>query len=214
MPPKGMGHGMPGSNQRPAGGTLAVVIAAPDALATSGTSLEVLSRWLADPSGPLASVLVPDLARELSVVRLPREPRDFLEIRLEAELGVNPEDLLGRLLGALAAATGGPNDAEVSAIQRAWEGERALNDQRLHYAAVFYGEALASGRGALAESVAPSAMTAAEVRAAAAELLADVNSRARAAWLGDGGPEGRTELPAAVALAAREESRSDSSRRH
>jgi predicted Zn-dependent peptidase len=205
VPPTGMGHGMPGSTQGPAGGTLAAVIAAPDALAKSGTSLEVISRWLADPTGPLASALVPDLARDLSVARLPREPRDFLEIRVEAELGVDPEELLGRLLGALAAATGGPSDAEVSAIQRAWKGERALNDQRLHYAAVFYGEALASGRGILAESVAPSAMTTAEIRAAAAELLAGVNPRTRAAWLGDGGPESRTSLPAALAPAAREE---------
>jgi predicted Zn-dependent peptidase len=204
MPAMGMGHGMPGKAQGPAGGTLAVVIAAPDALATSGTSLEVLSRWLADPSGPLASALVPGLARDLSVARQPREPRDFLEIRIEGEIGVDPEELLGRLLGALDGAAGGPDDAEVSAIQRAWSGERALNDQRLHYAAVFYGEALASGRGSLAESVAPSEVTSAEVRAATAELLGNATDRTRAAWLGDGGPENRAALPAAVAPAMRE----------
>ena len=94
MPAMGMGHGGHGKAQGPAGGTLAVVIAAPDALATSGTSLEVLSRWLADPSGPLVPFLVPELARDLSVVRLPREPRDFVEIRVEAEIGVDPEELL------------------------------------------------------------------------------------------------------------------------
>jgi predicted Zn-dependent peptidase len=200
-----MGHGMPGKAQGPAGGTLAVVIAVPDALAASGTSLEVISRWLADPSGPLATSLVPDLARDLSVVRLPREPRDFLEIRVEAEIGVEPGELLGRLLGALDGAAGGPDDAEVSAIQRAWAGERALNDQRLHYAAVFYGEALASGRGDLAESVAPSEVTSAEVRAAAGELLVEATQRTRAAWLGEGGPEERSALPAAVAPATRED---------
>jgi zinc protease len=205
MPAMGMGHGMPGKAQGPAGGTLAVVIAVPDALAASGTSLEVISRWLADPSGPLATSLVPDLARDLSVVRLPREPRDFLEIRVEAEIGVEPEELLGRLLGALDGAAGGPDDAEVSAIQRAWAGERALNDQRLHYAAVFYGEALASGRGDLAESVAPSEVTSAEVRAAAGELLVEASQRTRAAWLGEGGPEERSALPAAVAPATRED---------
>ena len=204
MPAMGMGHGMPGKAQGPGGGTLAVVIAAPDALATSGTSLEVLSRWLADPAGPLAAALVPGLARDLSVVRLPREPRDFLEIRIEAEIGVEPEELLGRLLGALDGVAGGPDDAEVSAIQRAWAGARALNDQRLHYAAVFYGEALASGRGALAESVAPSEVTSAEVRAATAELLGEATDRTRAAWLGEGGPENRAALPAAVAPATRE----------
>jgi zinc protease len=205
MPAMGMGHGMPGKAQGPAGGTLAVVIAVPDALAASGTSLEVISRWLADPSGPLATSLVPDLARDLSVVRLPREPRDFLEIRVEAEIGVEPGELLGRLLGALDGAAGGPDDAEVSAIQRAWAGERALNDQRLHYAAVFYGEALASGRGDLAESVAPSEVTSAEVRAAAGELLVEATQRTRAAWLGEGGPEERSALPAAVAPATRED---------
>lgn len=200
----GMGHGMPGKAQGPAGGTLAVVVAAPDAVAASSTSLEVLSRWLADPSGPLVSVLVPGLARDLSVSRLPREPRDFLEIRVEAEVGVDPADLLGRLLGALDAAAAGPTDAEVSAIQRAWDGERALNDQRLHYAAVFYGEALASGRGVLGESVAPPAVSSAEVRATALEFLVAAKPRTRAAWLGDGGPEDRMDLPSVVAPAARE----------
>jgi predicted Zn-dependent peptidase len=205
MPAMGMGHGMSGKAQGPAGGTLAVVIASPDTLATSGTPLEVLSRWLADPSGPLVSCLVPDLARDLSVVRLPREPRDFLEIRVEAEIGVDPEELLARLLGAMNKAAGGPSDAEVSAIQRAWAGERALNDQRLHYAAVFYGEALASARGPLAESVAPSEVTSAEVRGAAAELLTKVAVRTRAAWVGGGGPGERTALPAAVAPSARDD---------
>jgi predicted Zn-dependent peptidase len=204
MPSMGMGHGMPGKTQGPAGGTLAVVIAATDALAASGTSLEVLSRWLADPSGPLVSTLVPDLARDISVVRQPREPRDFLEFRVEAEIGADPTELLGRLIGALDAAAKGPDDAEVSAIQRAWAGERALNDQRLHYAAVFYGEALASGRGGLAESVAPSEVTSADVRAASAGLFVDATSRTRAAWLGEGGPENRSALPAAVAPATRE----------
>jgi predicted Zn-dependent peptidase len=203
MPRMGMGHGMPGEAPGPAGGTLSVVMAAPDTLATSGTSLEVVSRWLADPSGPLVSALVPELAHDISVSRLPREPRDLLEIRVEARVGVDPEDLLARLLGALDAASAGPTDAEVSAIQRAWQGERALNDQRLHYAAVFYGEALASGRGVLAESVAPSAVSGGEVRATASIFLAEVQPRTRAAWLGEGGPEERTALPLAVAPVAR-----------
>jgi predicted Zn-dependent peptidase len=204
MPPMGMGHGMPGKAQGPAGGTLAVVMAVPDALAASSTSLEIMSRWLADPSGPLVSALAPEMARDIGVTRLPRDPRDFLEIRVEAEVGVDPEELLGRLLGALAAAAAGPTDAEVSAIQRAWEGERALNDQRLHYAAVFYGEALASGRGVLAESVAPSAVTSAEVRRAAEVFLAEATPRTRAAWLGEGGPEQRQALPPAVSPPVRD----------
>jgi predicted Zn-dependent peptidase len=198
MPAMGMGHGMHSKAQGPAGGTLAVVMAVPDSLAQSSTSLEVLSRWLGDSSGPLSAALVPAWARDISVSRLPREPRDLVEIRVEAEVGVNPKDLLARLLGALAASVDGPNDAEVSAIQRSWAGERALNDQRLHYAAVFYGEALASGRGALAESVAPSVVAPEEVRATAARLLSDSAFRTRAAWLGDGGPEERVSLPTAV----------------
>lgn len=204
MPPMGMGHGMPDTAQGPTGGTLSVVIAAPDSLAISGTSLEVVSKWLAGPAGPLVSALVPEMAREIGVSRLPREPRDFLEIRVEAELGVNPEELLSHLLGALAGAAAGPADAEVSAIHRAWEGERALNDQRLHYAAVFYGEALASGRGVLAEAVAPSAVAAAEVRTTASAFLAEAGPRTRAAWLGEGGPQERQALPLAAAAQARE----------
>jgi zinc protease len=204
MPPMGMGHGMPGRSQAPSGGTLSLVIAAPDTLSTSGTALEIVSRWLANASGPLVPVLVPDVARDISVGRLPRAPRDLLEIRVEAELGIQPEDLLARLLGALADAATGPSDAEVSVIQRAWEAERALNDQRLHYAAVFYGEALASGRGDLAEAVAPSMLSAEEVRAAAEALLSKPRLRTRAAWLGGGGPGGRVPLPKAAVLPKRE----------
>jgi predicted Zn-dependent peptidase len=204
MPAMGMGHGMPGEPSGPAGGTLKVVIATPDALAASSTSLEVVTRWLGHPSGPLASALGPEWAQDLSVARLPREPRDFLEIRVEARVGVEPEALLSRTLGALAAASTGPTDAEISTLQRAWAGERALNDQRLHYAAVFYGEALAAARGVLAESVAPSEVEPDEVRTAAAVLLDSATPRTRGAWLGDGGPEGRTPLPAPVSPAARE----------
>jgi predicted Zn-dependent peptidase len=204
MPAMGMGRGMPGKPQGPAGGTLKVVIAAPDSLEASSTSMEVITRWLGHASGPLVKALGPEWAQDVSVVRLPRDPRDLLEIRIEAVIGVDPEALLGRTLGALAAASTGPTDAEVSTLQRAWAGERALNDQRLHYAAVFYGEALASARGALAESVAPARVEPDEVRAVVSDLLTEAVARTRGAWLGDGGPDGRGALPAAVAPAARE----------
>jgi predicted Zn-dependent peptidase len=203
MPSMGMGHGMPGGQPGPSGGTLSVVVAAPDALVASGTAIEVVCRWLESADGPLASALGPEWARNVSVARLPRMPRDFVEIRIEAVTGVEPEALLSRTLGALGLAAAGPADARVSAIQRAWAGERALNDQRLHYAAVFYGEALASGRGEMAESVAPSKVTPEEVRSVAGELFDQAGPRSRAAWLGDGGPEDRVPLPAPIEPAGR-----------
>ncbi|MDX2438288.1 MAG: insulinase family protein, partial [Acidobacteriota bacterium] len=201
-PPAGMGmsHGMGGPPGGPSGGTLEIVIAAPDAAAQSGTSMEVLARWLSDPSGPLAAVLVPALAADVGVSRLPREPRDMLQIRVEAGIGVDPEDLLATTLGALAAAASGPDDASVASIQRTWAGERALNDQRLHYAAVFYGAALAAGRGELVEAVAPPVVTPASVRTTAADLLGGAAARTRAGWIGKSGPEGRTPLPQAAAV--------------
>ncbi len=198
----GMGHGMPGPSEGPAGGTLALVLAAPDSLSKSATSLELISRWMEDPSGPLAAALIPEFARSLSVVRTPREPRDLVELRIEAVVGVNPAALLARALGALAAAASGPEDGEVIAIQRAWTGKRALDGQRLHYAAVFYGDALASTRGDLAEAVEPVEVSPVDVRAAAAELLTGAGGRTRAAWLGDGGPAERSPLPDAVAPAS------------
>jgi predicted Zn-dependent peptidase len=204
MPSMGMGRGMHSMSKGPDGGTLAVVVAVPDVLAESSTSLEILTRWLGDASGTLSSELVPALAREITVSRLPREPRDLIEFRIKAEVGMDPQEILARLLGALAASVGGPSDAEVSAIQRAWRGERALNDQRLHYAAVFYGEALSSGRGDLAESVAPSVVDAEEVRMASAQLLTDVAARTRAAWIGTGGPDDRVSLPKPIVPAERE----------
>ena len=205
MPPMGMGsgHGMPGKQGGPAGGTMVVVLAAPDALATSGTELEIVARWLADADGPLAVALKPEWAREISVTRVPREPRDLLEIRIEAAAGVDPESLLGRLRGALDASVAGPEDSKVMSIQRAWSGERALSDQRLHYAAVFYGDALAASRGGLAGSVAPPEVSPPGVRSAVTGLLGDAAGRTRAAWLGKGGPDKSAELPDAIAPAGR-----------
>ena len=202
MPAMGMGHGMPGGDPGPVGGTLALVVAAPDSLARSATALELVSRWLTDSSGPLAAALIPDLARSLSVTRLPREPRDVVEVHIEAAAGVNPEDLLARTLGVLAAAAAGPEDEDVLAIQRSWTAERALDGQRLHYAAVFYGDALASTRGDLAEAVEPVEVAPDGVRAAAAELFMGAGGRARAAWLGDEGPAERSLLPNAIAPAS------------
>jgi len=203
MPPMGMGsgHGMPGTGGGPAGGTLAFVVAAPDPLSTSGTELEVVARWLEDADGPLSAALGLEWVRDISVTRVPREPRDLLEIRIEATIDVDPEALLGRVRGALDAAASGPEDSTVMSIQRAWSGERALSDQRLHYAAVFYGDALAASRGELAGSVAPPEVSPPEVRSAAAELLGDAAGRSRAAWLGNGGPDELAELPDAIAPA-------------
>jgi zinc protease len=199
-PGMGMGHGMGGDSTAPSGGTLALVVAAPDSVAESGTSIEVLARWLSDPAGPIAAVLIPEAASSLSVVRLPRDPRDLLQVRVEAVVGVEPEALLATVLGALEGASSGPDDATVASIQRTWGGERALNDQRLHYAAVFYGEALSAGRGELVEAVAPPMVAPADVRATAAALLGSASDRCRAAWIGKGGPEGRAPLPRAVAV--------------
>ena len=193
----GMGHGMGGEPRGPSGGTLELVIAAPDSATQSGTSMELLARWLSNPSGPLATVLVPDLAAEVSVVRLPRDPRDLLQIRVQAGIGVEPEKLLATTLGVLDAAVAGPGDDTVASIQRTWAGERALNDQRLHYAAVFYGEALAAGRDELVDAVAPPLVPPASVRATATALLGDAGTRTRAAWVGKGGPDVRTPLPEA-----------------
>jgi predicted Zn-dependent peptidase len=204
MPGMGMGgggHGMPGGAQAPSGGTLSVVVAVPDTLAASGTAVELLARWLGDLSGPLASLMGSGLARDLGVARLPRQPRDLLEIRIEAEVGAAPDELLARVLGALEAAAGGPSDTAAASIQRAWAGERALSDQRLHYAAVFFGEALAAARGSLADAVEPPTLAGAEVRAAAAALFNDPRSRIRAAWVGDGGPPERESLPKSEPLA-------------
>ncbi len=202
MPTMGMGgggHGMSGRGQAPSGGTLAVVIAVPDALSESGTEVEILARWLSDSNGPFAAIVGPGLAREISVTRQPREPRDLLEIRVEAEMGADPESLLALLLGTLNRASAGPTDTEAAIIQRTWAGERALSDQRPHYAAVFFGEALASARGSLIDSVSPPVVEATVLRSTAAALLTNISSRSRAAWLGKGGPEVRVALPEAQA---------------
>jgi zinc protease len=205
MPPPGveMGHGMGGGPAPPSGGTLALVVASPDAAAESGTSLEILARWLSDPSGPIAAVVEPAAASSVSVVRLPRDPRDLLQIRVEAAMGADPEILLATVLGALEAAAHGPDDAAVASIQRTWAGQRALDDQRLHYAAVFYGEALAAGRGDLVEAVSPPTVTPAAVRATAAAILDNASGRSRAAWIGDDGPGSRTPLPRAASVEIR-----------
>ncbi len=201
MPGMGMGHGMPPASKGPAGGTLALVIAAPNAIATAATELELVARWLSAPEGPLNAALGSEWAQSISVARQPRAPRDLVEVRIEAAAGVDPEALLARALGALNAAASGPQDAVVLSLQRAWAGERALSDQRLHYAAVFYGDALASARGRLADSVAPPEVTAEAVRKTSSDLLSLSTTRLRAGWLGPGGPGEPANLPKPVAPA-------------
>ena len=198
MPGMGMGHGMPPKTKGPAGGTLVLVIAAPDSAATTPTELELVARWLSAPTGPLNTALGSEWAQSVGVTLQPRQPRDLIEVRVEAVPGVDPEALLARVLGATTAAATGPEDAEVMSLQRAWAGERALSDQRLHYAAVFYGDALASARGTLADSVAPPEVSADSVRTVASDLLGQSPARLRAAWLGTGGPTEGADLPKPV----------------
>jgi zinc protease len=56
----------------------------------------------------------------------------------------------------------------------------------------------------MGEAVAPSAVTPERVRQTAEALLGEANRRLRAGWIGQGGPEARDALPAAVAPAAGE----------
>ncbi|MFV2073961.1 MAG: M16 family metallopeptidase [Thermoanaerobaculales bacterium] len=200
MPPmgSGMGRGMPTGGAGANGGTLVLVVAAPDEMTGAGAELEVLVRWLGSARGPLASVLIPQLATDVSTTLMPRDPRDLIEVRVEAVEGGDPQAVLGALLGGLDAAAVGPEDSQVMDIQRAWMAERALVGQRLHYAAVFYGEALAAARGPLSEALEPSEVSPEMVRAAAAALLGGAENRLRAAWVGSSGPVERTPLPEAV----------------
>ncbi|HHN74910.1 MAG TPA: insulinase family protein, partial [Acidobacteria bacterium] len=198
-----MGHGGSPSAVMEEGGRLTVSLLAPPPDRVSLSALEIATRWLGADDGPLASVLVPDLAESVGCSRLPRQPRDLVDIDLRAKKGVDPGDLLARLLGALEAAAGGPADVDVMRLQRAWAAERALTGQRLHYAAVFYGGNLAAATGSLAAALDPQPVTPAQVRAAVRALLADLPASARAAWVGEGGPSALQPLPAAIAPAPR-----------
>ena len=190
-----MGRGGPPKASGPEGGRLALAIAAPDG--SGRTELEILARWLGDSDGPLSTALVPEYATSVGVSLQPRYGRDVLLIDVTAKAKVTAEDLLPRLLGAVDGAVDGPSDGDVVRLQRAWQAERVLTGQRLHYAAVFYGEALATAREGLAGSVDPPMVNPEVVRAAAARVLPNVSSRLRAAWIGSGGPSERTTLPKA-----------------
>ena len=201
--PSGMGGGMPamGGMGRGAdgaeGGTLVLVVAPGGDW--NRTELDLVARWLGEAGGPLSSALTPQLAESVSVALIPHDPRDLLEIRLQAQPGIDAQDLLARLLGLLEAAKVGPADGDVLRISRAWQAERALTGQRLHYAAVFYGDALATARGPLREAVDPAEVAPESVRVAAARLLDECGACSRAAWIGEGGPVERTSLPQSIA---------------
>ncbi len=190
-----MGHGGPPAPGMEEGGRLTLSLLAPPPGQVSLSALEIATRWLGADDGPLGSVLVPDLAESVGCGRLPRQPRDLVDIDLRAKKGIDPADLLARLLGALEAASAGPDDVDVMRLQRAWVAERALTGQRLHYAAVFYGGNLAAAAGSLAAALDPPAVTPAQVRAAVRALLADLPRRSRAAWVGEGGPSETQPLP-------------------
>ncbi len=202
----GMGHGGPPASTGPDGGTLALVIAVPDGIRRTDT--EVLARWLGDTGGPLMSVLSPNWVMSVETTLIARDRRDVLDIRVHAKPGVDAEELLARVFGAIKVAEAGPQDGDVLRISRAWQAERVLTGQRLHYAAVFYGEALATARDGLAESVDPMNVTPDGVRRSAALVLAETSDRRRAVWIGDGGSAQRQALPKAV-LAAQGEVSSD-----
>jgi predicted Zn-dependent peptidase len=196
MPPMGaMGHGGRPASTGPGGGTLALLIAAPEG--ARRTEMEIVARWLGDAQGPLQTALIPGFANSIGVSLQPRFSRDVLRIDIDAIAEADPEDLLGRLLGALNAAAAGPDDGDVVRIQRAWQAERVLTGQRLHYAAMFYGEALATARDGLPESVDPPMVTLEAVRRTSGALLKAETGRRRAAWIGPGGPTERIDLPKA-----------------
>jgi predicted Zn-dependent peptidase len=196
MPPMGaMGRGGPPASAGPKGGTLALIIAAPDGVRR--TEMEIVARWLGDAQGPLQTALVPDFANSISVTLQPRFGRDVLRIDVDATAKTPAENLLTHLLGAINAATEGPDDGNVVRLQRTWQAERVLTGQRLHYAAMFYGEALATARDGLPESVDPPMVLPEAVRTAAQTLLKDEPGRRRSAWIGPGGPTERTDLPKA-----------------
>ncbi|MEN8164753.1 MAG: insulinase family protein, partial [Acidobacteriota bacterium] len=71
-----MGRGGPPKAAGPEGGSLALVIAAPDD--TRRTELEVLARWLGDSDGPISTALVPEYATSVGVSLEPRYGRDVL----------------------------------------------------------------------------------------------------------------------------------------
>lgn len=199
MPPMGgMGHGRAPGTAGPEGGTLALVIASPDG--ARRTELEVLARWLGDENGPLSKLLVPKFADSVSVSLQPRFRRDVLRIDVEARTHTPAGELLARLLGALDQAAAGPEDGDVVRLQRAWQAERVLTGQRLHYAAMFYGESLLTARDGLVESLDPPKVTPESVRTTAESILAEDVARYRAAWIGPGGPRSRTNLPRASVL--------------
>ena len=190
-----MGRGGMPKASGPEGGSLTLVIAAPAGVRR--TELEILARWLGDSDGPLSGALVPEYATSVFASLQPRYGRDVLMIDVTAKAKITSEDLLPRLLGAIDGAAAGPTDGDVVRLQRAWQAERVLTGQRLHYAAVFYGEALATARDGLGESVDPQMVTPDAVRATAALVLPNEPTRRRAAWIGSGGPAERTMLPKA-----------------
>jgi predicted Zn-dependent peptidase len=182
---------------------LALAVAPPAGLQTPGPVLEVLARWLGDDQGPLHAALVPARARSVSVDRAPKDPQDVLTVQVEALAGQQGTAVASALMAALERAGGeGPTDAEVARLQREAAAQRAVAGQRLHYAAVLYGDALATGRGPLLEALEPPLVEGAAVRAAARAWLVAATARTRAAWAGPGGPEAPGPLPATALGAA------------
>lgn len=191
----GMGHGM--GQAADEGGTLTLVVAVPDGL--DGAATEILARWLDSDEGPLAKALMPEHALSVSVGRSPFKPRDLVTIEIKASKGADGKELLARTLGVLDAAASGPDDLAVLRLGRAWQAERVLTGQRLHYAAVFYGEALAAAPRSMAEALEPGDIAPEQVRQVARGLLTKDRTRIRAAWMAQGAADLEEPLPEAMA---------------
>lgn len=163
------------------------------ALEGGGPAGEVLAQWLSDSAGPLVSLLVPALAQSVSVSRSARFPRDLLDITIRPAAGQNPQTLLSAVLGALdRVLQTGPAPSDIRRAETALAETRALTRQRLQYAAVLEGEALAAAPGTLLSALEPPPVTREEILVLVQPLL---QGKLRAVWSGEGGPITPSALP-------------------
>ncbi len=188
---------------------LALVVAPPEGTPPSPAATAMLARWLEAPDGPLAALREREDVIEIGVGPLALRPVPLLEISIVTSDDADRDALLRVLLATLeAAARSGPSRAAIARLDRAARAARERTLQRLHYAAIFFGEDFAAAPGRLVDALVVPPIEAPEVAEAARAWLAGLRPRARAAIALPGAAESEAALPgeapsgAAVEIAA------------
>ncbi|RMF74969.1 MAG: insulinase family protein [Acidobacteria bacterium] len=171
---------------------LVLIVAPPRDRVVDPAAGAMLAAWLEAADGPLAGLREREDVVGVGAGLRALRPVPLLEVAVTTTDAPDRDELVRAVLEALArtAAGDGPPRAVISRLARAARAERERTLQRLHYAAILFGEEFAAAPGPLREALVPPPVDADAVAAAARAWLGGAAGRTRAAFALPGVQEG------------------------